>query len=89
MSTPCWGPAPSATCSRTRPPKPLVNAIRKVAGGEVYLSPEINTGLVRRYVRKQPADRGSASPSPCPTASEVLQLIAEGASSKEISTCRP
>lgn len=66
--------------------KTLVTAIRKVAGGEVYLSPEINTGLVRRYVRKQPADRGSAFTALSDREREVLQLIAEGASSKEIST---
>ena len=41
-------------------PALLLTAIRKVAGGEVYLSPEINTGLVKRYVGKQPAGRGAA-----------------------------
>ncbi|MFO1521449.1 MAG: response regulator transcription factor [Kiritimatiellia bacterium] len=66
--------------------KTLVTAIRKVAGGEVYLSPEINTGLVRRYVRKQPAAGGTAFTALSDREREVLQLIAEGASSKEIST---
>lgn len=66
--------------------KTLVTAIRKVAGGEVYLSPEINTGLVKRYVGKQPAGRGAAFTALSDREREVLQLIAEGASSKEIST---
>ena len=66
--------------------KTLVTAIRKVAGGEVYLSPEINTGLVKRYVGKQPADRGTVFTALSDRERQVLQLIAEGASSKEIST---
>ena len=65
--------------------KTLVTAIRKVAKGEVYLSPEINTSLVKRYVGKQPSERGNAYTALSDREREVLQLIAEGASSKEIS----
>lgn len=66
--------------------KSLVTAIRKVAGGEIYLSPEINTDLVKRYVRRQPPGRGAAFTELSEREREVLQLIAEGASSKEIAT---
>jgi DNA-binding NarL/FixJ family response regulator len=61
----------------------LPMAIKVVARGEVYLSPKISTQVVERYVQ-------SASAAPDPLAGlttrqrEILQLVAEGKSSKEI-----
>ena len=58
-------------------------AIKVVSRGEVYLSPKISTQVVERYVQ-------SASAAPDPLAGlttrqrEILQLVAEGKSSKEI-----
>jgi DNA-binding NarL/FixJ family response regulator len=61
----------------------LPTAIKVVSRGEVYLSPRISTQVVERYVQ-------SASAAPDPLAGlttrqrEILQLVAEGKSSKEI-----
>ena len=61
----------------------LPTAIKVVARGEIYLSPKISTQVVERYVQ-------SASAAPDPLAGlttrqrEILQLVAEGKSSKEI-----
>jgi DNA-binding NarL/FixJ family response regulator len=58
-------------------------AIKAVTRGEVFLSPKISTQVVERYVK-------SASAEPDPLAGlttrqrEILQLVAEGKSSKEI-----
>ncbi len=64
----------------------LVAAIRKVAGGEVYLSPAIVTGLVKRYARNPASKDSGPFTDLSDREREVLQLIAEGASSKDIST---
>ena len=62
----------------------LVKAIRSVAAGETYLSPAINTELVKRYVHREPKRQSEAFTLLSDREREVLQLIAEGASSKEI-----
>ena len=62
----------------------MVTAIRKVAAREVYLSPEINTDLVRRYVRKEPAGGIRTFTLLSEREREILQLVAEGSSTKEI-----
>ncbi len=62
----------------------LVKAIRIVAAGETYLSPAINTDLVKRYIHRKPAARSEAFSLLSEREREVLQLIAEGSSSKEI-----
>jgi len=58
-------------------------AIRAVARGEVFLSPKISTQLVERFLQS-----GSAQPDPLAGLTtrqrEILQLVAEGKSSKEI-----
>ena len=68
----------------------LVLAIETVAAGQKYLSPGIaailaNTSELRRSVSRQGASR--VGPRPLSARErEVLQLIAEGSSSKEIAT---
>lgn len=57
-------------------------AIRAVARGETYLSPGISRHVIDTCVRG-PA-RGEAEPLLSPRQREVLQLIAEGKSTKEI-----
>lgn len=61
----------------------LVGAIRTVAAGETYLSPRIAGLIVSDYL-----DKGSASPAPSTRLTtrerEVLQLFAEGKSTKEV-----
>jgi DNA-binding NarL/FixJ family response regulator len=60
-------------------------AIKAVSRGEVYLSPKISTQLVERFVQS-----GSAEPDPLAGLTtrqrEILQLVAEGKSSKEIAS---
>ncbi len=62
----------------------LDRAVRSVASGQTYLGPAV-AGLVVEDVARRPA---SADPSPLGTLSErqreVLQLLAEGRSTKEI-----
>ena len=61
----------------------LPMAVKAIARGDVYLSPKISRQVVERYVK-------SASAEPDPLAGlttrqrEILQLVAEGKSSKEI-----
>ncbi|HUC43897.1 MAG TPA: response regulator transcription factor [Candidatus Sulfotelmatobacter sp.] len=61
----------------------LPMAIKAVSRGDVYLSPKISRQLVDRYV-----ESGSAQPDPLAGLTtrqrEILQLVAEGKSSKEI-----
>jgi len=61
----------------------LANAVRAVARGDSYLSPEVAGPLVRDL---QEPERGSPPPSSvlAPREREVLKLIAEGARSADI-----
>jgi len=68
------------------PLEELVLAIRAVCQGRVYLSPQVSGGVLHDYRRSVP---GSASPdfaTLSPREREVLQLIAEGKSTKAIAS---
>jgi DNA-binding NarL/FixJ family response regulator len=58
----------------------LVRAIREVAGGATYISPGVSSTLVDAYRH----DRERAGVALTPRERHVLQLVAEGKSSKEI-----
>lgn len=64
-------------------PVELELAIKAVQRGEIYLSPAVSRGVVSDYVQRL---RGEAAPAVLltPRQREVLQLIAEGHSSKVI-----
>lgn len=65
----------------------LLRAIREVMAGRTYLSPEVTQGLVDSYVRSTP--RKGENPAFATLTNrerEVLQLMAEGQSSKEIAS---
>lgn len=65
----------------TRPE--LEMAVRAVARGETYLSPAMSKSVVEGYLRSSAAG-GSAEAQLTPRQREVLQLIAEGHTNKEI-----
>jgi DNA-binding NarL/FixJ family response regulator len=64
----------------------LANAIRTVQANRVYLSPKIANFVVEDYVRQRPEGNGrkSAYASITPREREVLQLFAEGHSTKQV-----
>jgi len=62
----------------------LLNAIRTVARGEVFLYPSMARRLVQEYLKQgQPLDLDQSALTP--RERQILKLIAEGYSSKEIS----
>jgi len=62
----------------------LVSAIQAVIQGDTYLSPGIAGIVVQDYLNKLTTDRSSADTVLTNREREVLQLIAEGKSTKEI-----
>jgi DNA-binding NarL/FixJ family response regulator len=62
----------------------LVTAVRTVSRGKTYLSPEIAGTVVDSYVRNAPGEAGQAGALLSDRESQVLQLVAEGKSTKEI-----
>lgn len=68
-------------------PKELELALRAVARGDTYLSAAVSKHVIAGYVNRQVDDSGSVGNSYdklTPRQREVLQLIAEGQSTKEI-----
>lgn len=66
---------------KTQAARDLVHAVQEVIDGNVYLSPEISGTVVSAYLGKGTA---SASSSLTVREREVLQLVAEGKSTKEV-----
>jgi DNA-binding NarL/FixJ family response regulator len=64
-------------------PMELEQAIAAVLRGEIYLSPAVSSGVVSDYVQRLRSDEPAPSPL-TPRQREVLQLIAEGQSTKDI-----
>lgn len=62
----------------------LVRAIRAVSAGQTYLSPGVAGTLVEDYLRRLAAPDRPARSALSPRQREVLQLIAEGRSTKQI-----
>jgi DNA-binding NarL/FixJ family response regulator len=58
-------------------------AVRAVAGGQTYLTPRVSKQVVVGYLRRGHRER-SSEPILTPRQREVLQMIAEGKSTKEI-----
>lgn len=67
------------------PPLQLVYAIQTVYNGEQYMSPRVLTGVVRQYIA-QPADFRGGYDLLSDREREILVLLAEGQSLKEIAT---
>ena len=64
--------------------KELVMAIRNVASNQAYLSPQISGVVVEEYIHRLPGEETSAYSLLTAREREVLQLIAEGKSTKAI-----
>ena len=62
----------------------LQTAIERVVGGEIYLSREISTRLVKKYPLQGIADRKTPLEELTGRQREILQLIAEGQTTKAI-----
>lgn len=62
----------------------LVRAIRTIAADETYLSPKVAGLIVKDYLKHSPVTTPSADSCLTNREREILQLIAEGESTKEI-----
>ena len=63
----------------------LIQAIRAVVAGQAFLSPEVASGIIELANGRQPGPRdSSAAATLSPRQREVLRLLADGKSSKEI-----
>ena len=65
-------------------PDDLIHAIRATVSGETYLSPRITSIVVKGYRRRLSKDQGENAPRLTAKEKEVLQLVAEGETSKSI-----
>jgi len=66
---------------KTQAAEDLVHAIREVMHGEIYLSPTVSRIVVDGYLS---GDRPAGADPLAPRERQVLQLVAEGKTSKEI-----
>jgi two-component system, NarL family, response regulator NreC len=64
----------------------LVQAIQVVSSGQFYLSPQIAGLMIKDYVRQMPNDNTSVFAVLTAREREVLQLLAEGKSSRQIAS---
>lgn len=64
-------------------PTELEQALRSLSRGETYLSPAVSKGVLSDYVKRLRDDQPTGARL-TPRQREVLQLVAEGLSSKEI-----
>ncbi len=65
-------------------PKELLNAIEKIRQGMIYVSPLLTGDLANLYVQSRRQDEAEPAASLSPREIEIITLIAEGKSSKEI-----
>jgi len=73
----------SAYLLKDAAPMELEQAIAAVLRGETYLSPAVSSGVLNDYVQRLRSDEPAENPL-TPRQREVLQLIAEGQSTKDI-----
>lgn len=66
------------------PPDELVRAVRTVAEGQVYFSPQASQAIVNDYVKASGEAERMEMPALSKRETEVLSLVAEGLSNKEI-----
>jgi DNA-binding NarL/FixJ family response regulator len=64
--------------------KDLLRAVRETAKGNAYFSPAIARRLLKRWRERDPEFRSTMAPALTSRQTEVVQLIAEGYSTKQI-----
>jgi DNA-binding NarL/FixJ family response regulator len=69
---------------KSSPIEEVVHAIKTVVSGKTFLSPEIAGSIVQDYVRGTPSEKDATRSALTDREKEVLQLVAEGKSSKQI-----
>ena len=83
-----WPPAPTDSCSRTRPPTEILEAIRKVAAGDPMLSPSVTRTLIDRLRSDAGDDRSAEARKRLAVLTEreldVARAVGRGLSNAEI-----
>ncbi|MBI5664640.1 MAG: response regulator transcription factor [Nitrospirae bacterium] len=69
---------------KQEPSKELLSAIRKVLGGEIYVSDKLNVKLLHRFVKDKFDDSGSPTKALSNRELEVYQLLGQGLKKHEI-----
>lgn len=64
----------------------LVGAIREVAQGRIYLHPDMATQVLQDYVKRMRSGNGDDGHVPTHREQQILYLLAEGYSNKEIAS---
>lgn len=65
----------------------LITAIHRVASGQSYVSPEISDGIIQGYAEVVAGEEGNAFTVLTGRERQVLQLMAEGNSTKQVGQC--
>jgi DNA-binding NarL/FixJ family response regulator len=73
---------------KTAPPDRLVDAVRVVAAGDALLAPTITRRLIREYLQRPRADAEAQLGELTERELDVLRLLAEGLSNREIAERR-